>query len=113
MRWTRPGIGTPIRAGLTGRGGLRDELVETLLSRLVLARAATQAGEYAEARRHLLSALTNADRASRDIWAAAAMEALADLDVAEYGRHPAVDLWKRMAREALRGQGRLRLTGLV
>jgi hypothetical protein len=29
------------------------------------------------------------------------MEALADLDVAEYGRHPAVDLWKRMAREAL------------
>ena len=29
------------------------------------------------------------------------MEALADLDVAEHGRHPAVGLWKRLAREAL------------
>jgi diguanylate cyclase len=87
--------------GATRHFALRDELVETLLSRLVLARAATQAGDYNEARRHLLAALTNADRANRDIWAATAMEALADLDVAEHGRHPAVDLWKRMAREAL------------
>ena len=29
------------------------------------------------------------------------MESLADLNVAEHGRHPAVWLWKRLAREAL------------
>ena len=80
---------------------LRDELVETHLAHLVLGQAATESGDYDEARRHLLAAMTNADRASRDIWAAAAMEALADLDVAEHGPHPAVDLWKRLAREAL------------
>jgi len=60
-----------------------------------------ESGDYDEARRHLLAAMTNANRASRDIWAAAALEALADLDVAEHGPHPAVDLWKRLAREAL------------
>ena len=80
---------------------LRDELVETHLAHLVLGQAATEVGDYDEARRHLLAALTNANRASRDIWAAATMEALADLDVAEHGPHPAVNLWKRLAREAL------------
>jgi diguanylate cyclase (GGDEF)-like protein len=80
---------------------LRDELVETHLARLVLGQAATEAGDYEEARRQLLAALTNSDRANREIWSAAAMEALADLAVAEHGPHPAVDLWKRMAREAL------------
>ncbi|MEO6145109.1 MAG: GGDEF domain-containing protein [Dermatophilaceae bacterium] len=80
---------------------LRDELVETHLAHLVLGQAATEEGDFDEARRHLLAALTNANRASRDIWAAATMEALADLDVAEHGPHPAVDLWKRLAREAL------------
>jgi len=85
----------------TQRFRLRDELVETHLAHLVLGQAATESGDYDEARRHLLAALTNADRASRDIWAAAAMEALADLDVAEHGPHPAIDLWKRLAREAL------------
>jgi diguanylate cyclase len=85
----------------TQRFRLRDELVETQLANLVLGRAATDAGDYDKARPHLLAALTNADHASRDIWSAAAMEALADLDVAEHGRHPAVALWKRLAREAL------------
>ena len=85
----------------TGRFGLRDELIETLLAHLVLARAATAAGDHDEARRNLLAALTNADSANRDIWATATMEALADLEVAEHGQHPAVGLWKRMAREAL------------
>jgi diguanylate cyclase len=80
---------------------LRDELVETHLARLVLGQAATESGDYDEARRQLLAALGNADRASRDMWAAAAVEALADLDVAEHGPHPAVDLWKRLARESL------------
>ena len=85
----------------TQRFRLRDELVETHLARFVLGQAATEAGDYDEARRQLLAVLANADRASRDLWAAVAMEALADLDVAEHGQHPAVDLWKRMARDAL------------
>jgi diguanylate cyclase (GGDEF)-like protein len=85
----------------TQRFPLRDELIETHLSHLVLGHAATAAGEYDEARRHLLAALKNADSAKRDIWSAAAIEALADLDVVEHGSHPAVDLWKRLAREAL------------
>jgi diguanylate cyclase len=85
----------------TQRFRLRDELVETHLASLVLGQAATETGDYVDARRHLLAAWTNANRANREIWAGAATEALADLDVAEHGPHPAVDLWKRLAREAL------------
>jgi len=88
-------------AAATQRFLLRDELVETHLSHLVLGTAATEAGDFVEARRHLLAALKNADRASRDIWSAAAIEALAYLDVAEHGPHPAIALWKRLARTAL------------
>ncbi len=80
---------------------LRDELVETNLARLVLGHAATESCDFGEARLQLLGALTNSDRASRDLWAAVAMESLADVDVAEHGPHPAVDLWKRLARDAL------------
>ena len=80
---------------------MRDELVETQLAHLVLGHAATEARDYDEARLHLNAALTNANQASREIWATAAIEALADLEVAEHGPHPAVDLWKRLARESL------------
>ncbi|WP_407344710.1 GGDEF domain-containing protein [Pengzhenrongella phosphoraccumulans] len=80
---------------------LRDELIETNLARLVLGEAATQDGDFAAARMHLGAAWKSAQRASRDIWSAAAMEAMADVDVAEHGQHPAVDLWKQLAREAL------------
>jgi diguanylate cyclase (GGDEF)-like protein len=67
-----------------------------------LGEAATKAGDYEGARRHLLAAWSNADRANRDIWSAAAGEALAELEVAEHGRHPGIAIWKRMAREVLR-----------
>ena len=80
---------------------LRDELVETHLAHFVLGQAAMESGDFDKGRRHLYTAMTNADRASREIWAAAAMEALAELAVAEHGPHPAVDLWKRLAREGL------------
>ncbi len=89
-----------VRAAME-RFRLRDELVETHLAHFVLGQAAMESGDYDTARRHLLTAMTIANRASRDIWAAAAMEALAELDVAEHGPHPAVDLWKRLAREGL------------
>jgi len=80
---------------------LRDELVETNLARLVLGLAATESGDFGDARLQLLAALTSSERASRDLWAAVAMEALADVDIAEHGPHPAVGLWKRLARDAL------------
>jgi len=80
---------------------LREELLETDLASLVLGEAATQAGDFAQARRHLLAAWSNADRRNRDIWSAAAGEALADLEVAQHGRHPAIAIWKRMARDVL------------
>jgi diguanylate cyclase len=84
-----------------GNFPLRDDLVETHLARLVLGQAATESGDFAGARRQLRSAMATADRAGREIWAAAALEALADLEVAEHGKHPAVGLWKRLSREAL------------
>jgi diguanylate cyclase len=84
-----------------GNFPLRDDLVETHLARLVLGQAATESGDFGEARRQLRSAMASADRAAREIWAAAALEALADLEVAEHGKHPALGLWKRLAREAL------------
>lgn len=86
---------------VTGHFPLRDDLLETHLVRLILGQAATESGDFAEARRHLGAAMTTADRASREIWAAAAVEALAELETAEHGQHPAVGLWKRLSREAL------------
>lgn len=86
---------------VTHRMPLRDELIEAHLAQLVLGQAAAEAGSYDEASRHFGSAATSADSSKRDIWAVAALEALADLHVAEHGRHPAVGLWKRLAQEAL------------
>lgn len=82
--------------------GSRDELVESGLVRLVLGEEAKLAGVFDEARAHLNAAWTTADRASRDIWAAAALEAMAEVEVAEHGDHPGIGLWKHLAREALR-----------
>ena len=79
----------------------RGELIETHLLHLVLGRAAAGTGRFDEARSHLLTALADATTAGRDTWSATAWEALADLDVAEHGRHPAVGIWKGLARFAL------------
>ena len=86
---------------VTHRFPLRDELIEAHLAQLVLGQAAAGTGSYDDASQHFVSAAKSAGRANRDIWAVAAMEALADLHVAAHGRHPAVGMWKRLAREAL------------
>lgn len=84
-----------------GHFPLREDLLETHLARLVLGQAATESGDFTVARLQLAAAMASADRAGREIWGAAALEALAELETAEYGQHPAVHLWKRLSREAL------------
>ncbi|RYV51531.1 GGDEF domain-containing protein [Pengzhenrongella frigida] len=96
-----PGLAAARIREASGQFLLRDELVETNLARLVLGLAAMDDGDFAAARAELRGAWESSRRASREIWSSAAMEAMADVDVAEYGPHPAVDRWKLLAREAL------------
>lgn len=79
----------------------RSALLERILLHLVLGRDLAARGEVEAARRHLRAAGTGAERTGRDVWAATAVAALADVDVLEHGRHPAVGLWKRLFREAM------------
>ncbi|MDT0165789.1 GGDEF domain-containing protein [Actinotalea sp. AC32] len=85
----------------TNRFDNRPELLETQLARLVLARAATEAGAYEGARVLLELSIRDAQSNGRDTWLATALEALADVDVAEHGRTPAAGIWKAVARGAL------------
>jgi diguanylate cyclase len=84
-----------------GHFRMRDELVETHLVHLVLGAACALEGAFDEAHRHLASATQGAQRAGRDVWTGTATTATADVAVAEHGRHPAVALWKRLARTGL------------
>lgn len=79
----------------------RPELLETQLARLVLARAATAAGAYEGARVLLELSIRDAQSGGRDTWLAMALEALADVDVAQNGDTPAAGIWKAVARGAL------------
>jgi diguanylate cyclase (GGDEF)-like protein len=79
----------------------RPELLETHLVHLILGRTALDRKEFDEAREHLNEALNDANSAGRDTWSAVCLEALADVDVAENGRHPAIGIWKTLARKAL------------
>jgi diguanylate cyclase len=86
----------------------RGELVETQMVRLVLGQALAEQRRFGEAREHLDAAVTEARRAGRDVWAGVVSQVLADVDVAEHGRHHAVAVWKRLAREALQALWRER-----
>jgi diguanylate cyclase len=88
--------------------GHRSELLESQLLHLVIGGDLLARKEYEEARSHLLVAFTDAERTGRDVWSGTAMYALADADVGELGRHPAVGMWKRLAREALQRMWRER-----
>lgn len=85
----------------THRLALRGELVEAQLAQLVLAEQATAAGAYGVARPLLMAASAAAGRAGRDVFSAFAAGALADLAVTQQGRHPAVAVWKRIARDTM------------
>ncbi|QTE29758.1 GGDEF domain-containing protein [Pengzhenrongella sicca] len=85
----------------SGRFRRRDELVETHLVRLVLGEASALAGDLGEARRQFDAAQSASARVGRDIWTAAAVEALAGVEVAENGSHPGLVLWRNLARAAL------------
>jgi len=79
----------------------RPELLETHLTRLVLAAGASADGSDAEARKHLETAIEALREVGREMWLSVAMEQLAQVEVAAHGPHPAVDLWSQMARAAL------------
>ncbi|HEY3436280.1 MAG TPA: diguanylate cyclase [Actinotalea sp.] len=79
----------------------RPELVETHLLHFVLAADAVATGDDQAARGHLEALVEDAEAAARDVWAATAMAALADVRVAQQGHHDGVDLWRRIARSAL------------
>lgn len=78
---------------------LRDELVETQLRWLVLGGELLEAGDYVAAREPLTAAYEGARSVHRDVWMATALYAMADAYVGELGKHPAVGIWKVMARE--------------
>lgn len=83
------------------RFSARQELVETHLLHLVLARAAADDGRYDLAHEHLQELVDGAEAAGREMWAATARWALADVHEAQLGRHPAVDLMRTVASGAM------------
>jgi diguanylate cyclase (GGDEF)-like protein len=85
----------------TDRFEHRPELLETQLSRMVLARSATGQGDFARARELLRSAVADATANGREAWVGMALEALADVEAAEHGETPATALWRDLARSAL------------
>ena len=79
----------------------RLELVETHLLNQVLARAAMDRRDYAEAHRLLMDLIEGAQGAGRDVWVATGRWALAELYEAQLGTHPAVGLMRAVAGTAM------------
>ncbi|HEY3437674.1 MAG TPA: GGDEF domain-containing protein, partial [Actinotalea sp.] len=79
----------------------RPELIETHLLKLVLGRAAARAGDASAAHEHLSTMVAEADAAGREMWAAAGMATLADVEGERQGSHLGMDLWRSVARGAL------------
>lgn len=80
----------------------RPSLVESQLAHLVLGESAAARGEHDLARTHLSQAEDEAQRTGRTVWSVAAVRALAAVDVAEHGPHPAVDRWRQLAGDVVR-----------
>ncbi|MGL5857669.1 MAG: GGDEF domain-containing protein [Angustibacter sp.] len=66
-----------------------DQLV-TQIGHHGIATALTEDGHYAEARAHLQLVLGGAVSSGQTIWELAALSALADIEIAEHGDHPAL-----------------------
>ncbi len=79
----------------------RPELVETLLTQLVLAQEATTAGSFADALERLTTLISYTEIASREVWSATARASLAEVHEAQLGPHPGLDEWRTVARNAL------------
>jgi diguanylate cyclase (GGDEF)-like protein len=96
------GLGAARARAAEGRFSRRLELVETYLLHLVLGRSALAEGRLDVARNHFEVVERYATTAGRDVWSIAATEGLADVHAAESGPHAGMDLWRSIAREALR-----------
>jgi len=79
----------------------RLELVETYLLHLTLGWNALEEGRLDAAREHLGAVQRSATTAGREVWAVAAMGALAQVHERELGPHAGMDLWRSVARAAL------------
>lgn len=101
-RLGEPELGLARVRAARGRFEHRPELLETQLMHLVEGGAATAAGDFDEARAHVERAVAAAQSVRRDTWLALGLEALADVDVAQYGEVPALGIWRSIARTALR-----------
>jgi diguanylate cyclase (GGDEF)-like protein len=95
------GLAAARTTSAAGRFTPRPELVETHLLHLVLAQEATTAGRFCDAREHLVTLISDAEAAGREVWAATARAALATVHEARFGPHPGLDEWRTIARNAL------------
>lgn len=80
----------------------RPELNETHLLHLVLGTADASAGDFAAARGHMRAVVRDAEDGSRAVWAATGRVALAEVDMLENGESEATQMWREVARDALR-----------
>jgi len=80
----------------------RPELFETHLLHLVLGAADALAGDTTAARSHMRVVVHDAEACRRVIWATTGRAALADVDMAENGESEATQMWRDVARDALR-----------
>ncbi|GAB2677241.1 diguanylate cyclase [Thalassiella azotivora] len=100
-RWGEPGLAESAVRDALASGPQRAGTVERDLSELTLGRVLAGRGRFAVAREHLAAAVRGAERAGRDVWAAAALTATAEVDEAESGYHPAVGRWRWLARAVM------------
>jgi len=84
--------GADLEAWLPPRGLERD------LVQLYRGRERAQAGDLETARAHLEGARAGAARGGRPVWAATAEVALAEVEVADLGDHPALERWRGLVR---------------
>ena len=94
-------------AGARARGAAngfpaRPELFETHLLHLVLGAADAVDGNTTSARGHMRAVVHDAETGRRTIWAATGRAALADVDMLENGESEATQMWRDVARDALR-----------
>jgi len=95
------GLDDAARAAVAGadlEGCLPPRGLERDLVQLYRGRERAEAGDLDAARAHLEAARAGAERGGRPVWAATAEVALAEVEVADLGDHPALARWRGLVR---------------